>query len=610
MIDKEWDLYYHLNQKLDSGTKQRFVFCGGELRRQNKKARKGDWIEMKKKVLALVLALAMAAAMLTGCSGGGDSGDATTSDTPSQSAGGSDLIGSSDEGLVGSDAEDTGYVRPTLTFNISQFSVDPTKPRNAGQITYSVYEMLYTTENGIGSDMIPLLADANRGGNNSLGLAGMDHEDGSTEYIFYIYDYITDSAGNHITASDVKFSFEKCLEGGQESGWGVITGWEVVDDTTLKMTTTRELNLKGELENIVLRTCIFSEKAYNDSPSSFTADACGTGPYKVTGYEQDYSVTCTARDDYWQTNDELRPRSQQANVAEFTAIVYSDDNTKSVAMRSGDIDVITQIASTALSPFQGDDNYQIYNYMQNGLHYLDLNVNEASIMSDPNMRLAIYYAINNEGLATMLNASGVTAYDPVVAFGHDVFADYLTKWESETTYVTEYNVDRAKELAAQAGYNGEEIVFLNASDTTGIVENVLNMLTNAGFNVKLASYDRNTVTAYLEDPTQWDIYYNMTMSSDYMTSLWSHVMDPDSFGGHTENFIVDDQYTALLEAAQAADATDDDVDAFWQYTLENAYFYPLVRGVQSIILPTGEVTSVWMNDKNNLIPGACYYAEP
>lgn len=562
---------------------------------------------MKKKVLALVLALAMVAAMLAGCSGDKNPDDSAN---PSGQEGSSDLLEGNDNDIVGGDAENTNYVRPSLTFNISQFSVDPTKPRNAGQLTYSIYEMLYTTENGIGSAMVPLLADASRGGDNSLGLAGMDHVDGSGEYFFYIYDYITDSAGNHITASDVKFSFEKCLEGGQESGWGVITGWEAVDETTLKMTTTRDLDLKGELENVVLRTCIFSEQAYNDSPSKFTADACGTGPYKITDYEQDYSVTCVARDDYWQTNEELRPRSQQANVAEFTAIVYNDDNTKSIALQSGDIDVITQIASTALSPFLDNGDYQIYNYMQNGIHYLDLNVNEASIMSNPTMREAIYYAINNEGLAAMLNAAGVTAYDPVIAFGHDVFGDYLTKWESETTYVTEYNVERAKQLATEAGYNGEKIYFLNASDTTGIVENVLNMLSDAGFNVELKSYDRNTVSAYLEDPTEWDIYYNMTMSSDYMTSLWSHVMDPASFGGHTENFIVDDHYTELLEAAMSATATDDDVDAFWQYTLENAYFYPLVRGVQSIILPAGEVTSVWMNDKNNFIPGACYYAEP
>ena len=501
-----------------------------------------------------------------------------------------------------------GYVLPELKVDVGQFNVNPLAMRGGGMVTYSVYEMLYTTENGIGSAMIPLLADANRGGNNSLGLKGMDHEDGSNEYLFYIYDYITDSAGNKITASDVVFSFEQTRDFKQVTGWGTIESWEAVDDTTVKMTTSRELNQKGELENILLRCYIFSEKAFNDSPSGFTSDGCGTGPYVITEFVQDASITCEVRSDYWQTNEELRPRSAQANVAKFVAFAIRDDNTKVTALQSGDIDMISTLSTTASGPFLNDSKYQVINVVDNGLHYLDLNCAPESIMSNPDMRLAIYYAISNEFLCNILNAAGVPAYYPMAAFGHDLFSDYLTKWDSETNYVTEYNLEKSKEYAEKAGYKGETLYFLNANDTTGIVENLQNMLINAGFKVELKSYDRNTVTSYLTNPSEWDLYYNNTRSSDYMTSLWSHVMDPAAFGGHTENFIDDETYNELLNKALDVNSTEEDIDAYWQYSVEHGYMYPLACNTQSIIVP-GSVVDVWRNDKNTFIPGAAVYTE-
>lgn len=564
---------------------------------------------MKKRTIAILLASAMVFAMLAGCGGDSDTGSDSSSD-PSDSGSGA-VVPSDNPDIVGGDAEETNYILPELNLDLNQYNMDPTKVRGHGPVTYSVFEMLYTTENGIGSDMIPLLADANRGGDNSLGLAGMDHEDGSTEYTFYIYDYITDSAGNKITASDVVFSFETTRDGGQVSGWGPIEGWEAVDDTTVKMTTSRELDQKGELENILLRCCIFSEKAYNDSPSGFTTDAVGTGPYVITDSSQDVYITCEARDDYWQTDESLRPRSAQANVAKFTCYYITDTNTKVVSLQSGDLDMLANnVATTAIGTFLNDDNYQVYSYTANGVNYLDANCSEESIMSDLNMRLAVFYAISNEGVATLLNAAGeVDGYAPLTAFGHELFSDYLTKWDSESNYVTEQDLELSKQYAEAAGYNGESIRLLCNNDSTTMAETILNMLTNAGFTVEMKSYDRNTVTSTRDDPKEWDLYFSLTNSSDYMTSLWSHVMDPASFNGHTENFITDEHYFELLDTAMNVSATDDDLDAFWQYTVENGYICPVFHQINAMVLPAKTVANIWLNDKNTFIPGAAYYTE-
>ena len=574
---------------------------------------------MKKKFLALALVLVMLFAMLAGCSNN-ETDQPGNSDNPSSGSQGNQPSGSqgekpSDSGnnVVGGDAEQTDYVRPELNFDLGQFNIDPTNMMGGNQVTYSVYEMLYTTENGIGTPMTPWLADATRGGNNSMGLKGMDHEDGSTDYTFYIYDYITHSAGNKITASDVVFSFKTTLAAGRVSGWGKIVDWEAIDDTTVVMHCNAEFTQKGEIDNIILRCYIFSEKAYNASQSKFTTDACGTGPYVITAYAQDASITCEARADYWQTNEELRPRCAEANVAKFTAHAISDNNTKVAALEAGDIDMIASISATMVADFVDGgsygDKFDVYTYPANGINYVSLNVSEHSIMSDPNMRLAIYYAINNEGLAAVLNAMGsITTYYPLTGPGHALFGDYVTAWDSQTTYVTEYNLEKSKQYAEAAGYNGEEIVFLCA-DATGIVESVQNMLVDAGFNIKISQWDRNAVNGYLSDPTAWDMYANATNSSDYVTSLWSHIYQITSNEVGTENFIDDDHFDELLVKALTVGSSEDDMDAFWQYCVENAYFYPTVRTVNCIVYPEGGISSIWRNDKNTFIPGAAYYVE-
>ena len=562
---------------------------------------------MKKRSLALLIVFVMLFAMLAAC---GDNGDSATSDPGSTTPSSQPSLPGGQGNLDNENVEKTDYVRPSLVFDAGQsVNLDPTGHRNHGPVTYSIYEMLFAVENGVGSNLVPWLADATKGGNNAWGVKGFDHEDGSTEYTFYIYDYITDSADHKITAKDVCFSFEKAANSGQATGWGDIVGWEAVNDTTIKMTTKRDLNQKGELENIILRCAIYSEEAYNASPSGFTADACGTGRYELVDYSEGAYAKCKVRDNYWQTNEDLIPRIASANVAEFTAMCVSDDNSRIVSLQSGDLDILVGLSTARAGAFVDDPKFEISSYMQNGINFLEANCNEASIMSDLNMRRAVFYAIDNNGIASILNAAGIEAYQPLYGFGFDMFSDYLKKWDTEENYVTQYSLEKSKEYQQAAGYNGETLYFLNASDTSGIVENVQTMLINAGFKVELKSYDRNTTTTVQDDPTQWDIYFGNTNSSDFTTSLWSHAHDPNMKGGRTENYIVDQEYFDLLATALTVGSTDEELDAFWQHCVANGYMYPIVHSVNSYVVPTGEVTSIYRNDKNHFIPGAAYYAE-
>lgn len=555
-----------------------------------------------KKLLALLLALVMVFALVA-CGGGNDKPDADP--TPS-----TDINDSTDDEVIDPDAEKSDYVRPSITMETKDSNVNPMALRSSGVISYSVYEMLYTSENGIGSKMVPWLADATKGGNNELGLKGMDHEVGSGVYTFYIYDYIKDSAGNTITAEDVVFSFEKTLEFGQASGWNNIEKFVADDATTFKMICKKDFSTKGEIENILLRCFIFSKKGFEASSSQFTADACGTGRYEITEFTQDASVTLTKRADYWQTNEELIPRAAWANVEKINLIVSSDNNSNVMALQSGNLDMLASIPM-GLAASLDESKFAVYTYPQNGIHYLEPNCSADSIMGNKDLRLAVFYALNNTNICKVLNAAAkapVDTYYPLTAFGHDLFSDYNKNWDSLENYVTVTDMDKVEQLKKAAGYNGEAIRILH-NDNTGAVEQILNVLEQAGFKTENMQRDRNASQAVYADSKGWDLYFNSTNSSDYMTNLYDHAFNNKQGHDVTKNFIDDAQLNSLMQKAYAVGATEADMDALWQYIVEMGYEYPIMRNLNAFVMPAGSVDSVWRNDKNTLMPGAVNWVE-
>lgn len=554
-----------------------------------------------KKFLALLLALVMVFALVA-CGGGND--DTNTDPTPSVDPN-KDTAGD----ITGGD-EKSAYVRPEIKLEAKDSNINPLAMRSA-TLCYNIYEMLYTSENGIGSKMVPWLVDGSKGGNNEMSLPGMDHEVGSGVYTFYIYDYIKDSAGNTITAEDVVYSFEQTKAFGQASGWNNIEKFVADGATTFKIICTEDFTTKGQIENVLLRCFIFSKKAYEASGSQFTTDACGTGRYEVAAYTQDASLTLVKRDDYWQTNEDLIPRAAWANVEKISYTVSSDTNSLVMALQSGDLEMLSQVQASAVGQLEGDDRFDIYTYPQNGIHYLEPNCSPDSIMSNKDLRLAVFYALSNENLAKVLNAAGkssIQTYFPLTAFGHDLFGDYPASWDKQDNYVTQTDMDKVEQLKKAAGYNGEEIKLLH-SDNSGIVENVINMLTNAGFNIKNLQMDRNGVNNLYADSKGWDLYYNATNSSDYLTNLFDHAWN-NAGNGATKNFINDEKLNGLMKKAYAVGASDADVEALWEYAVEMGYEYPMVRNVNAFVLPAGAVESVWRNDKNGVVPGAINWVAP
>ncbi len=559
-----------------------------------------------KKALAFLLALVMVLGLAACGSNGGSTASSTEPAAQEQSQGENGienpLAANNDESLVGTDYDNSveidhlTYIQDTDITALVPWDVRTLTPG----IAYEVYEMLYGVDaNG---EYYAVLADATRGSY----LPGMDHEEGSSDYTIYIYDYITDSAGHKITADDVKFSFDMARDGGFESGWGSFLSEEVIDDTTIVLHCDRELNRMGELQNIICRTFIFSEEAYKESSSGLANDACGTGPYVVTNFIASTELTVTKRDDYWQTNDELRTQLQQANVKTITLSVIGENTQKIIGLETGKIDLAEKFGEDNMAQLTADGyNFNVYSTQNNMMVYAYCNCDPASPCSNVALRKAILMAIDNDALAAFVGNGQVGCK----TLGNNFYADYDPDWEYAYSLYKPADEAEIAALLKEANYNGEELQLLTATFCGEYAEVIQGLLSAYGINVKLNVMDGGTCNTMKSDPAQWDIFYQFMAADDYVVNFWSHLLDADGrSNGMTENFINDQYFQDLLHTCMTIDThTDENLASFLQYVDDNAYAKAMCMSNNNLIYPDN-MTRVFKTDKGYIVPGACCFS--
>jgi ABC-type transport system substrate-binding protein len=129
----------------------------------------------------------------------------------------------------------------------------------------------------------------------------------------FLYDYIHDSAGNPLKASDVVFSFDKAKATGNVRAISISDKAEVLDEYSVRFYLNKTLFV-GELPGLLTQFYIVTRAAYEASPDGMATNPVGTGPYKVTKYTSGYMLTFEKVPDYWQTNDALTPARAKTNV--------------------------------------------------------------------------------------------------------------------------------------------------------------------------------------------------------------------------------------------------------------------------------------------------------
>lgn len=398
-----------------------------------------------------------------------------------------------------------------------------------------------------------------------------------THYLIEIYDYVKDSAGNAITASDVVFSYELNANSGYAEKFDIYEGAEVVDTYKVRFTLNAPISTLDGFYYLFANVAIVSEKAYDEIV--FSKKPIGTGPYTLTDFITDSYCEFEARDDYWQT-DELCAEPAKANVQTIRIDFVTDASMRMIMLENGSSVCNPYLAATDIDAFlaggeyEGQFNLTTFYNTQSGT--LLANCSEDSIMSDINMRLACWYAIDTPSLVIALgaNANSGCIVDASIAIG-----DYQEAWNNIESYQTEYSIEKSKEYQELAGYNGETIKILAGTFPTkkNTAQIVSEMLRQAGINTEISVVEYIVEEQTLHNSEGWDLYTTSQLDNDYtITRIYNCYSNQATWAenGVSKSFIDDPVLQEMINGCCSVDNYDiGKTGELLQYIIENAYGY-------------------------------------
>lgn len=537
-----------------------------------------------KKIVALLLVFVMSLS-LAAC--GSTSNQSTSPDTPSDTTADTPAPAQTkvftDKVVIGIN-DDTGTLNPFGSFGSAISS----------SLSAEIFEYLFTSE-GSSGEMVGELA---------IGY----EQTKSNEFEITIYDYIYDTAGNHITAEDVVYSYKAYSK--VNTSLSTMKKISATGDYTIRLVMKSDEPEYGDLEKLLKSCPIVSQAAYEASTDDMVYSPVGTGPYKCIDYVPNSSMTLEATGNYWQ-KPELTPQAKQQNIKYIEYKYISEANQHALALKTGDLDYSEGVVVEDLRTMLGDSSFTIGNIVKGTSDTLVFCGYEGSVFTDNKaLRQAICYAIDAQGLVNVVyggNEYGEICNAPGTG-AINTFPDYVSAWDNNSYF--EYNVEKAKELLKEAGYpnGGLTIRLMVTTSYSSMAQMIQGYLDEIGITVEILTYENTLFNTYRQQAGQWDMYISALGSADpSLLAAWKMSFDARKWGGITLNGYADDELQARLEAAAAADThSDETMTAFAQYLSENPYMYSMCMNYTAYVM-SSSMSDIARNAKNVIMPGGCNY---
>ena len=288
----------------------------------------------------------------------------------------------------------------------------------------------------------PLVEVDKEGSYTTEGSIINDYEisNGGKVYTFHVRKGITFHNGEKLTAEDVKFTYEsfmdKDLASPHREYYSDIKKLELVDDYTLKVT------LKNRNVTFLTTARLRGHVVPKDYVEKvgwkgFEQKPIGAGPYKFVKHDAGQRIVLEKYNDYW---------GDKANIETVEYRFYPEVNSAVMALMGGEVDFIAELPASEYTRLENNNpaNLKFGSYKKFEDHRIVFNKREDSIFSDVRLRKAVAYAIDRNELIQLTRGDmAVPAVGRIPDF-HPASADNAKAYEK--------NLDKAKELMAEAGY--------------------------------------------------------------------------------------------------------------------------------------------------------------
>lgn len=344
--------------------------------------------------------------------------------------------------------------------------------------------------------------------------------------------------GEMMTAEDVAFSLNRAIESSGLDSANYMKEATVVDDTHVTLTLN---SVYSDILNAlsVANMAIVSKSAAEQYGDEFGSHPVGTGAYTLESWTPGVSIVYKAFPDYWRG---------EAKIKNVTLIIQPDASTAAIALEKGEVDAVNALNAVDVEHIQSTDGLSVYRTDSVSTITLYLNT-KTGPLADVRVRQAIALCIDRSEICQgALNGStpAATIISPSMDYHNDKYT------------VSEPNIQKAKELLAEAGYeNGLTIKYATVAEAPDLVqigEILMGQLEKAGIKVELDVKEYSTWFNDVQFNHDFDITCAATTANASTTnSILSNILLDG--GANNLGLYANDEVTALLK--QAIESYDD-----------------------------------------------------
>ncbi|MFE7758769.1 ABC transporter substrate-binding protein [Streptomyces sp. NPDC057418] len=390
-------------------------------------------------------------------------------------------------------------------------------------------------------------------------LLAKDYEtsaDGLT-YTFTLREGVTFHSGKELTAEDVKYSLEKVIADDSQSARK--SNLEVVQDISTPDARTVRITLSKKSISFVYNLSYVW--IINSQAKNLKTTEDGTGPYTLNKWTRGSALSLNRFAGYW---------GDAAANKQVVFHYYKDATALNNALLTNAVDVVTSEQSPdALQQFKSNGDYKVNDGDSTTKLLLAFN-DKAKPFTDVKVRRAVSAAIDDKKLLESVWGG----------YGKEIgsMVPPSDPWYEDLTDIDAYDVTKAKELLAEAGYAkgfGFTLDTPNYDPHPTAATFIRSQLAKVGITVEI-----NTIT-----PDEW--YTKVYKNHDFTATLQEHVNDrdlvwygnPDFYWGYDNPQVT--KWVEQAEEASDAAAQTELLKKVNRQTAEDAasdwlYLYPQI----------------------------------
>lgn len=419
---------------------------------------------MNKRMLFLCLLAVMVLLVtvaLGGCQGDkGTESSVTDNHSSTETTSGTETVSGTESasGTEAGGATTGGSVVVGMTQDL--VSLDPHIQTDAGtrNVVFNLFEgLVKPTSDG---DLVPAVAS--------------DYEileDGKV-YSFTLREGITFHDGSRVTVENIKYSIERYAEVQAESSvFSAPPEVVLIDESTVE--------IRLDEANTELLADLATVYIIPRSNTDVATNPIGTGPFKYVSYTAGQKLVLNKYDGYW--------KEGYPYLDEVTFKFIADVETAFVELQAGTLDILNYLTIDQ-AELLGDD-FNIVEGSMNLVHALYLN-NDYEPLQDVKVRQALSYAVDKDTINEFWSGGKSRL------IGSHMIPSIAKYYEEGAEGLYPYNVEKAKELLAEAGYtDGFDLVITVPSSYTQHVstaEVIVEYLKAVGINASIELVEWST----------------------------------------------------------------------------------------------------------------------